>query len=89
MVILYFPSHAEQVRAEVAASRSRYVVSDLTDSPGLTYIQALEGVPGRPLALPPSFPPDRLGSYPWCEPLVFRAGRYVVHRAQGPVTKFW
>jgi hypothetical protein len=89
MAACSFPSRAEQLRAELAASRSRYVVSDLIDGAGLTYAQALEEVPGRSLALPPDFPADRLGRYPWCEPLVFRAGRYVVHRARGPATRFW
>jgi hypothetical protein len=88
LVVCLYPSRAEQLRAGLAASRSRYVVSDLA-ADLLTSEQAREEVPGRPLALPPSFPPDRLDSYPWREPLVFRAGRYVVHWAQGPVTKFW
>jgi hypothetical protein len=91
---IHFPSHAEEVRAELEASHSRYVVSDLVclplrDPPVLTYAQAVEEVSGAPLALPPAFPPDRLGTYPLCEQLVFRAGRYVVHRVRGPVTKFW
>ena len=85
----YHPAHAEQVRAELQASRGKHVVSDLADFGRLTYEQAVEIAPGDPLALPPSFPPDLLGIYPWREPLVFRAGRYVVHRARGPVTPFW
>jgi hypothetical protein len=85
----FFPSHAEEIRAELAASRTRYVVSDLVEPTGLAYAQALEEVPGDPLALPPSFPPGLLGRYPWREELVFRSGRYVIHRVRGPVTKFW
>jgi hypothetical protein len=80
--VRYFPSHAEQIRAELAASRSRYVVDDLA-ADTLTRAQAWEEVPGNPLALPPNFPPDLLGTYPWYEPLAFRAGRYVVHRVRG------
>jgi hypothetical protein len=80
--VRYFPSHAEQICAELAASRSRYVVNDLA-ADTLTRAQAWEEVPGNPLALPPNFPPDLLGTYPWCEPLAFRAGRYVVHRVRG------
>jgi hypothetical protein len=86
--IIHFPAHAEQTRAELAASRSRYVVTDLA-ADILTFAQAREEVPGVPLALPPSFPPDLLGLYPWSEPLVFRSGRYVVHHVRGPVTKSW
>jgi hypothetical protein len=91
---IHFPSHAEEVRADLEASHVRYVVSDLVclplrDPPVLTYAQALEVVPGAPLALPPDFPPEELGTYPLGEELVFRAGRYIVHRVRGPVTKFW
>jgi hypothetical protein len=85
---VYFASRAEQIRGELEASRSRYVVSDLAEKM-LTYEHALEEVPGEPLALPPHFPPQYLSTYPWCEQLVFRSGRYVVHRVRGPVTKFW
>jgi hypothetical protein len=88
MTLAYFPSHAGEVRAELEASRSRYVVSDLA-ADILTLAQAREETPGRPLALPPSFPPALLHTYPWSETLVFRAGRYVVHRVEGPATKLW
>ncbi|HEY7422903.1 MAG TPA: hypothetical protein VH682_01460 [Gemmataceae bacterium] len=77
--IIHFPAHAEKVRAELEASRSRYVVTDLAANI-LTYQHALEEAPGNPLALPPRFPPDLLRTYPWCGTLVFRSGRYVVHR---------
>jgi hypothetical protein len=91
---VYFPSRAEQIRTELEASRSRYVVSDLVclplrDAPILKYQEAVQEVPGERLALPPTFPPEYLDIYPWCEELVFRSGRYVVHRVKGPVTKFW
>jgi hypothetical protein len=86
--VLYFPSHAEQIRAELEASRSRYVVTDLA-ADILTRAQAREEVPGSAPALPASFPPDLLATYPWREPLVFRTGRYVVHRVRGPVTRPW
>jgi hypothetical protein len=85
---IHFPGHAEEVRAELDASPVKYVVTDL-GADFLIYEHAVEEVPGEPLALPPSFPPEFLGTYPWCEQLVFRSGRYVVHRVRGPVTKFW
>jgi hypothetical protein len=82
--IVHFPAHAEHIRAELEASRSRYIVTDLA-ADILTLGQAREHVYGRPPALPASFPPDLLSNYPWCEQLIFRSGRYVVHRARGPV----
>jgi hypothetical protein len=46
--------------------------------------------PGKPHALPPAF--SRACAawrdvFPWSEPVVFRAGRYVVHRVEGPVRR--
>jgi hypothetical protein len=77
--IIHFPDHADEVRAELNASHGRYVVTDLA-ADVLTYQHAVEVAPGDPLALPPSFPPELLCTYPWCGTLVFRSGRYVVHR---------
>ena len=66
----------------------RYVVSDL-QKVGLTPAQAAAVGRNGPLALPPAFPDYLCNRYPWSEPIVFRAGRYLVHRATGSVGKFW
>jgi hypothetical protein len=68
--LVHFPGRAEEVCAELDASRGRYAVSDL-GAGVLTYDRAVEEVAGGPLALPPSFPPCLLGTYPcgansWC-----------------------
>jgi hypothetical protein len=85
-MFLSFPRHLEIVRRELAASPQRYVVSDLQGA-GLTRVEALAERPGQPLALPPAFPPPLARCFPWNEPVVFRAGRYLVHRVTGPVQK--
>jgi hypothetical protein len=88
--IIYFPTRADEIHKELESSRSRYVVTDLA-ADVLTYEHALEDASGNPLALPPRFPPDLLRTYPWCGTLVFRSGRYLVHRisdsmSTGPIT---
>jgi hypothetical protein len=84
----FFPAHAETVRRELDASRSKYVVSDLMD-PSLPYVSTRFNPLDDSHGLPPDFPADRRETYPWNQTLVFRSGRYVVHRVQGPVTRFW
>ena len=73
--------HREANQAEMRASRVRFLVTDMEEYAGLTPQQAAAEVPGQPLALPPALPADRRGRYPLTEPVVFRAGRYYVHRA--------
>jgi hypothetical protein len=85
----YFPSRAEQVRSELEASPVRYVVSDLVNL-RMTFREIHEAGPGKGLGLPPCFPRHRFATiFPWYEPLVFRSGRYVVHRVTRPITKLW
>src|SRR5262249_30202633 len=86
--ITAFPEKRETVRAELRAARPRFIVSDLFWA-GLMAPQYKGGEPATTPGLPPEFPKGRAHLYPWCEPVVFRAGRYVVHRATGPVGKFW
>ncbi len=88
MTALFFVHHRDEVLAELNTSRQRYVVSDLVWT-GLTAKEAAVTDPNDPLALPPRFPECYLGAYPWCEPVVFRSGRFLVHRATGPASRFW
>jgi hypothetical protein len=74
-VLDHFPSRRRQVEQELAASGQRYVVSDLR-AVGLTGEQ------------PADCPPSLLRLFPWSELVVFRSGRYLVHRVRpdaGPV----
>jgi hypothetical protein len=79
-----FPSKRGQVRRELEASRQRYVVSDLW-AVGLQTPSPLTD----PLKLPPGFPRRWAGLYPWTQPIVFRSGRYLVHRVTRPVGELW
>ena len=88
MTALFFIHHRDELVAELNASRQRYVVSDLVWT-GLTAKEAAVTDPNDPLALPPQFPPEYAATYPWHEPIVFRSGRYLVHRVTGPAGPFW
>jgi hypothetical protein len=83
-MLVIFPQHQKQIHEEIAASRPRFVVSDLAtvmkwDDPA---VQKEIEQPG--MTLPPTFPRSLQGVYPWTEPVEFRAGRYVVHRTTRP-----
>lgn len=72
------PRHRERILEEVRASGPRYVVTDMMAT-GLRREQAVAERPGDPLALPPEIPPEVARSWPYSDPVVFRAGRYYVH----------
>lgn len=63
----------------LAASRQRYVVTDLIAS-GMS-AQSIERLcPEGMLSEPPNFPREVRGVFPWSQPAIFRAGPYLVHR---------
>jgi hypothetical protein len=76
-----FPHKRERIRQQLANSRQRFVVSDLeavhVDGP-LT--EASDGS----LCLPAQFPREHAVLFPWTEPILFRAGTYLVHQVTGP-----
>jgi hypothetical protein len=86
-----FTRHRGEIRHALAASHQRFVVTDLTLLGGrLTVDQAsvvTRYVQSKELALPPHFPNELKPFFPWNEPIVFRAGRYAVHRVEKPVEK--
>ena len=84
-----FPSHVDTIRAELEASRTRFVLSDLAYTNDLTEQEAKETDPKDPLALPPAFLEKFEGAYPWDGKIVFRAGKYVVHRVNSYAGLFW
>ncbi|HEX3148838.1 MAG TPA: hypothetical protein VHR66_12225 [Gemmataceae bacterium] len=78
-----FKSKREQIRRETFESGARYVVSDLVPA---TYLSApLDPPPPGPASsLPDGFPSWGKDVYPWNQPVVYRAGRYVVHEIRDP-----
>jgi hypothetical protein len=86
------PHRAKVVRAELAASRQRYVVTDLQflaadlRAAGVPQERAAEWAEGHHSVLP-DFPRAFRTRYPWTEPIVFRAGPYVVHQDTGTLRR--
>ena len=73
-------SKADEISCDVATSRQRYVVSDLRY---MTYSYDKSQIlgPGNdPLELPLWFPVSQRSQFPWNLPIVYRSGRYLVHR---------
>ena len=88
MTALFFVHHRDDLLTELNASHQRFIVADLLWT-GLTVEQAEKIDPDDPLALPPDFPYKFALTYPWNEPIVFRSGRFLVHRATVPAVRFW
>jgi hypothetical protein len=83
------PHRQDRVRAELAASPQRYIVTDLQfleadlQAAGVLRAQAAEGR----LVLAPDYAAALKARYPWSEPVIFRAGPYLVHRSIGSLRR--
>ena len=73
-------SKRNRIAEEVANSRQRYVVSDLLRMKWERHAvyQSWSWRDGDPL--PVWLPPNERQKFPWNQPVVFRSGRYVVHK---------
>jgi hypothetical protein len=82
-ILLFFPNHHHEIRQRLERSGQRYVVSDLLAA-GFTPAQVAAGCADS-CTLPPDLPAGLRDVFPWSEPVVFRAGRFVVHRVDGAI----
>jgi hypothetical protein len=82
-LLVYFPDRRQQMLEAVSASEQRFVVTDLIGC-GMPPEQAEQIGPAGPLGPPPAYPADP-DVYPWCCPVVYRSGTYLVHRVDGTV----
>jgi hypothetical protein len=79
------PGKVEVIAADVAASRQRYVVSDLLR---MTWFRDEAYAPGAgedPHRLPNWLPVSQRMRFPWNQPIVFRSGRYLVQKVEKPL----
>jgi hypothetical protein len=83
---LLFRDHTAAIRAELRAGPQRYIVTDLGESP-LTPAEIAGEWPGDPPEPPPGVRARLAGRWPYGEPVVFRAGRYCVHRVSSAGTQ--
>jgi hypothetical protein len=73
-----FPRHHDVIRRRLETSGQVFVVSDV-QSVGITRADIERNRV--------SLPPEWSSVYPWSEPVVFRSGRYLVHRVVNPVAR--
>ena len=75
----------KRVAREVAESRQRYVVSDLMRATKEKSRAYAPGEDGDSRKLPAWFSPAERDKFPWNQPIVFRSGRYLVHKIANPL----
>jgi hypothetical protein len=73
-----FPNHVQEIEDSLKASRERFIVVSLLEA-GVDPAVALDD--STPDGWRTACPPDAIQKFPFCEPVVFRAGPYVVHQA--------
>jgi len=80
---VYYPDRHDVFLQALSVSPQRYVVSDLR-ALGVT-MDDVDFCPEGALATPARFPWPLRRAFPWSQPVVFRAGQYLVHRVEGPL----
>ena len=78
-LLVFFPERQREIGEALGRAPHRFVVTDLV-SCGLARPQAEEIGPDGPLAPPPAYRRLPQNQFPWSEPVVYRAGTYLVHR---------
>jgi hypothetical protein len=79
-----FHQQAEQIHDSLATSRQRFVVCSLLEN-GMSAADIAAAGSGVQTSLPASFPAEHAEEFPYCLPLVFRSGQYVVYRVDRPL----
>lgn len=77
----YFPERQVEFQNSMTSGSQKFIVTDLV-SCGMSIPLAEEVDAQGPLAPPPVYRRYNLKSYPWTEPVVFRSGRYLVHKVR-------
>lgn len=86
-VLIFCRSHHRELFQSIEESPQKYIVTDLIESGfNRDTAMALAGTPGK--LVPPEYPVSLKGAYPWSQPVVFRSGRYLVHKVQRPLGRF-
>lgn len=86
-VLIFCPNHRTELYEAINKSQQKYIVTDLIDS-GFGKENTLAKSKDPKQMTPPDYPVSLKGAYPWSHPVVFRAGRYLVHKVERPLGKF-
>lgn len=84
-ILVYVPSAANTILEALMASGHKYVVTDVLTS-GMT-AAGLRELTRDGEQIPPTRLSDSEGVYPWGQPVVFRAGWYLVHEVSEESSK--
>jgi hypothetical protein len=79
-----FHQQSDQIHEALVESPQRFVVCSLLEN-GMSAAEIAAAGPGVQTSLPASFPAKHSGEFPYCLPLVFRSGQYVVYRVDRPL----
>jgi hypothetical protein len=79
-----FHQQADRIHEALADSPQRFVVCSLLEN-GMSAGEIAAAGSGVQTSLPASFPLEHAGEFPYCLPLVFRSGQYVVYRVDRPL----
>lgn len=85
--LIFCPNHRNEFYTAINESTQKYIVTDLIDS-GFGREAALATLSNSKQITPPDYPVSLKGAYPWSQPVVFRSGRYLVHKVERPLGKF-
>lgn len=77
-LITLFPSRQQQFADALQSSGQKLIVTEMVES-GLRVSEAT-ATTAEPTSFPPAFPAIAEPTFPWSHPVVFRSGRYLVHR---------
>ncbi|MBN72348.1 MAG: hypothetical protein CME32_24085 [Gimesia sp.] len=86
-VLVFCRKHRGELHQAIQDSPQKFIVTDLIES-GFNRETALATAEGPGKNVPPQYPVSLKGAYPWSQPVVFRSGRYLVHRVERPLGKF-
>ncbi|QDT42433.1 hypothetical protein Pan241w_25170 [Gimesia alba] len=84
---IFCPNHRNEMYAAINESPQKFIVTDLIES-GFNRDSALAKSSNPEQLTPPEYPVSLKGAYPWSHPVVFRSGRYLVHKVKRPLGKF-
>lgn len=82
--LVFCYNHREELYQALVESPQKYIVTDLIES-GFNRETALAPAKTPGQKVPPQYPVSLKEAYPWSQPVVFRSGRYLVHRVERPL----